>query len=156
MPSKTITITRKKDRLRQKLNALVPGINDAINAANQKSATELASAVKAVAPVGPTGEYKASINAKPVSDTAGRADQAIRTTTRVRGRFGRVRTVGARATETLAWGLFANYIWRYLEFGTRKMTARPHIMGTYRSLRKRFKGRLARGVNKRIKQVARR
>lgn len=156
MAQKYISITRKKDRLREKLNALVPGINDAINGANEKSATELATAIKAAAPVA-TGEYRDSIVAKPVDDSAGRIDRSIRTTFRAtigRGpRQGQTISRTARAVNTLAWGIFALYIWQYLEFGTRKQAAQPHIMPLYRAYRKRIRSRNSREINKRIKQV---
>jgi HK97 gp10 family phage protein len=166
MPSPVIRIVRKKDKLRQKLNALVPGLNEAINEANQTSATELAEAIAKRAPV-LTGEYKASINAHPVEDTgyghnSGKAtvrrDQTITTKYRHmirKGRYkGQTRTRTARAIETLAWGVFALYIWRYLEFGTKNMRKQPHIFGTYRSYRSRIKGRMGRAVRKAVKQVA--
>lgn len=165
MPSPLILITRRKDRLRQKLEALVPGVNEAIDRANAVSASELATAIAARAPV-ETGEYKASINAHPVENSRYghnghanvRRDQTIGTTYRHtirKGRFkGQTRTRSARAIDTLAWGVFALYIWRYLEFGTKKMAKRPHIFGTYRSYRKRIASRMGREIRKAVKQVA--
>lgn len=150
-----IRITRGKDRLREKLNALVPGVNEAINEANRASAEELSDAIKRVAPVGPTGEYQKSIRAAPVDDNAGRLDQAITTTFRSKGKKGGTVTRTARAEGTLAWGIFALYVWKFLEFGTSKMGAQPHVYPTFRSLKKRIRSRLSRAVNKRIKDVAR-
>lgn len=154
-----VRIVRKKDRLRERLNALAPGTNEAINAANEKNAMELATAIKAAAPRD-TGEYADSITAKPVDDGAERADQAIRTTFRAvlsRGvRRGQSVSRTARAVDTLAWGIFALYIWQYLEFGTQKQAGQPHIFPLYRAYRKRFRGRVTRGVNKAVKRVAKR
>lgn len=60
----------------------------------------------------------------------------------------------ARAGDILAWGLFASYIWRWLEHGTKNMRAQPHIFPTYRSMKKRFRSRMGRAVRKAVKKVA--
>lgn len=155
--TKYISITRKKDRLREKLNAMVPGINDAINSANEKSATELVAGIKAAAPE-LTGDYKDHLNARPVNDGAGRIDQVITTTFRakVQGGARRGQTISrtARAANTLAWGIFAIFWWRALEFGSRGKPAQPHIFPIYRVYRKRIRSRNSREINKQIKRVA--
>lgn len=137
-----ITITRKKDRLREKLNALVPGINDAINDANEQSATELVTAIRAAAPE-VTGDYKEHLNARPVQDGEIRGSQGV-----VGG--GRIAT---RAVNVLAWGIFAIYWWGVLEFGRHGRPARPHIFPIFRIFRRRIRSRSSRSINKRIKQV---
>lgn len=139
-----ITITRKKDRLREKLNRLVPGVNEAISEANEKSATEMVAAMRAAAPE-VTGDYKEHLNARPVQDGE------IRGTQRVRG-GGRIQF---RAVNALAWGIFAIFWWKSLEFGSRGKGARPHIFPIYRAYRKRIRGRNTREINKQIKRVAR-
>lgn len=203
MPSPIITITRKKDRLRQKLEALVPGVAAAIDEANAKSATELASSIRAVAPRsagypshGNAGHYADSINAHPVEDTKldANGNASIRADQTLSARFRHTPTKGPKAGQTIsktgravntrAWGIFAAWWWRYIEFGAKghiikpkakKMlvfkgkdgavhrakavhhpgaAAQPHIFPTYRAYRKRIRSRMARGINQAIKQVA--
>ena len=43
---------------------------------------------------------------------------------------------------------------RWVEFGTRKMKARPFFYPAYRALRRRVKGRVTRATNKAAKKVA--
>lgn len=159
-----IRITRRKDKLRMKLAELVPGLNDAIDEANGQNATELAEAVSKRAPRSAGApshggiHYADTIVAKPIDENASRADQSIMTTYRATAksgpRKGQTVTRKARAGDILAWGLFASYIWRWLEHGTKNMRAQPHIFPTYRSMKKRFRSRMGRAVRKAVKKVA--
>jgi HK97 gp10 family phage protein len=62
--------------------------------------------------------------------------------------------VGISATkDPNAWGIFADFKWRWLEFGTRKMRARPHIFPTYRAARKKIRRKIANAINKEIRKA---
>ncbi|WP_181182629.1 hypothetical protein [Mesorhizobium sp. B3-1-9] len=52
-----------------------------------------------------------------------------------------------------ATGIFAEFIWRFLEFGTVKMAARPHIFPTYRAYRKKLRRRIAGAVNRAVRKA---
>jgi len=127
------TKMRNKDRLHRKLSKLVDGLDGQMQKDMEKGAEELADTVRSFAPV-KTGEYKNSIKAKKVDQFTDR-------------------TSGDTYSNVNAWGLYANYIWRFLEFGTKKMLSRPHIFGPYRILRRRIKGRIHRGLRKKVKMI---
>lgn len=126
---------RNKDRLHRKLSKLVDGFDQQVEADMKKGAEELAVAVKGYAPV-KTGEYRDSIVAKPVTQFDQHSSTGI-----------------TRVVEARAWGLYANDIWRFLEFGTQKMRSRPHIFGLFRLMRRRIRGRISRGINKKVKAI---
>lgn len=126
-----------REALMAKLRKLAPEAELAAAEAQAKGAQELADAVRARAPVR-TGHYKASIDAGLLA-----------------GRGAGQHPVGIGQTkDPNAQGLFADFKWRWLEFGTRKMRARPHIFPTYRAMRKRIRRRIATAVNKAIKKAA--
>jgi HK97 gp10 family phage protein len=154
-----------REALTKKLQKLVPEAEKEYAAAIEKSAKELANAIRAAAPE-VSGEYKSSIEAIKVS--------------------GRNKLAAVGITQTKdphAWGVYASYIWRFIEFGTKAhiirprkldflsffrggklVTAkqvkhpgsnpRPHIFPTYRAMRKRIRSRVARAVNKAVRKVA--
>jgi len=155
-----------REALMRKLAEVAPAAEAAAAAAQAASAKELAEAIRSRAPR-VTGRYADSIQAAPV---AGRNDIA--------------KPIGIQATKDAnAWGIFASYVWRFLEFGTRShrirarnrrslafdvaggkafpkrvqhpgMAARPHIFPTYRGMRKRIRRRVASAINKAIKKAA--
>ncbi len=131
---------RNKDRLHRKLTKLVGGLDVQIDTDMKKGADELANMVRGLAPV-KTGEYRNSIDARKVD------------------KYSTEKTSGLTTTQTTyknvsAYGLYANYIWRFLEFGTKKMASRPHIFGPYRLMKRRIIGRINRGINKKVRAVA--
>jgi HK97 gp10 family phage protein len=123
----------------RRLRKLVPEAEQQVADAQIEVAQELASAIENVAPLGETGDYRASIvGVKLSSRPAGRA------------------LVGVGQTkDPNATGIFAEFIWRFLEFGTVKMSARPHIFPTYRANRKRIRRKVAGAVNKAVRKARR-
>lgn len=128
-------------------------------------ANEAAAQMSASAPRGETGAYAASIQGDKLSNRAGRA------------------SVGGGINQTKdpdATGIFADYIWRFLEFGAAGhvikakssttlsngsgeffgpnvkhpgSTARPHIFHNWRAMRKKSAARIRRAALKGVKEA---
>ncbi|MEM7619769.1 MAG: HK97 gp10 family phage protein [Pseudomonadota bacterium] len=131
---------RHKDRLIRKLEKIVPGLRQQLDKDLRTGALEIESAVKSFAPVD-TGDYRNSLNVKPVTEFHLKNSKGLVTKT-----FQEVR----------AWGLFAYHWWPIVEFGTHNRAASPHIFGPYRLLKRRIKSRIARGFSKMVKaEIAR-
>lgn len=146
----------------KRLRELAPNAEAQIAKAQEDSAKELAEAIKARAPR-KSGRYAESIEA---GKLAGRND----------GR----KPIGMQETkDPNAWGVFASYLWRFIEFGTRPhtitakkkpnlvftvdgrrvvtkqvnhpgMEKRPHIFPTYRGMKKRIRRRVLTAIRKAI------
>jgi HK97 gp10 family phage protein len=156
---------QSRDAVMKRLRALVPEAEAASADAIQKGAQELADAIRSRAPR-ESGEFEGSVQADKLSNRPGK------------------QAVGITGTkDPNAWGVFANYIWRFLEFGTRPHTikaknapalvfnvggkkittqqvahpgikAKNFIFPTYRQYKKRIRRRVATSINKAIKAVA--
>lgn len=128
---------RGRDAVMRRMRKLVPDAEKEVAEAQLEAAQGLASAIENVAPLGETGDYRASIvGAKLSSRPAGRS------------------LVGVGQTkDPNATGIFADYIWRFLEFGTVKMAAQPHIFPTYRANKKRIRRKVAGAVNKAVRKA---
>ncbi len=135
--------TRAIDRSLKRLRKIAPALDDEMPKATLKSAEEIADLGRTLAPKR-TGEYAASIKAKPI----GELDQAV--STRGGGLVG-----GLSGSGKYAAGVFAKWIWHLLEFGTVNAKAQPHILPAYRLLRKRAVGRMRRAMTKSIKKALR-
>lgn len=120
-----------------KLNALVPNAEPDIAAAQLDVARELASRIASRAPVR-TGDYRSSIQGDRLSNRPGK-QSAI--------------GLKGNTTDRNATGIFAEFIWRFIEFGTVNMPARPHIYPTYRAFKKTARRKVAGAVNKAIRKA---
>lgn len=156
-----------REALTRKLRQIVPEAETEYARAIETGAKELASAIQARAPRD-TGDYGASINAAKLA-----------------GRNTGQKPIGVQATkDPNAWGIFADFIWRFIEYGTKAhiikaknakrlvfslddgttvgtpqvrhpgQAAQPHIFPTYRAMRKRIRSRVTRAINKAVKKVA--
>jgi len=125
-----------------RLRRISPNVDRELDKAQQKSAHEFVAVASQLAPVGMTGDYAASINAKPVS-----GELAAETRSFSLG------VVKAGTQIGSAWGIFADWIWHFVEFGTVKTVARPHMLPAQRLLKKRILGRMRRAVNKAIRDA---
>lgn len=155
MPSPIIQLTRKKDKVRQKLIAMVPKVGVNLENAMREGANEIAGLARRYAPV-ETGQLRDSINAHVIDDYDSRADQQIQTSFQVTLQKGKRRGLtvsrAARAIETQAWGIFAHFKWRFVEFGTVDTRAQPFMFPAYRVLRKRVRSRISRAIGKAIRE----
>lgn len=99
---------QSRDVVMKRLRELAPRAEEAAARAQESAAKELAEAIRQRAPVR-TGNYRDSIIAAKIA-----------------GRNGVEKPVGIRATkDPNAWGIFADWRWRFLEFGTRPHTIKP-------------------------------
>lgn len=121
------------------LNGIVPEAQEELAKEQINSANSLAGKIKPRAPGPRTGKYQASIQADLLSN---------RPNERAVGRG-----IDNETTDPNATGVFADYIWRFLEFSTVKMAKRPHIFPTYRQERPRIRRRMAAAVRKAVKKV---
>lgn len=140
-----------REALTKRLRELVSDVEQEVAKAQLEAAEELAEAIEQRAPLGygdSPGDYRASINGGKLSDNPGAAV------------FGLRQTKDKNAT-----GIFASYLWRWLEFGTGqrtvkktgkssgKMTAQPHIFPTYRQHQKRIKRKVANAINRAVRKA---
>ncbi|WP_246678952.1 MULTISPECIES: HK97-gp10 family putative phage morphogenesis protein [unclassified Mesorhizobium] len=135
-----------REALYRRLNALLPDVEKEIAVEQLEGAKELANRIKPRAPRN-TGHYASTIQADRLSNRP--ADR------RVGGKIKATQTGKALngTKDPNATGIFAEFIWRFLEFGTVKMAARPHIFPTYRAYRKTLRKRIAGAVNKAVRKA---
>ncbi|MBX4941172.1 MULTISPECIES: HK97-gp10 family putative phage morphogenesis protein [Rhizobium] len=151
-----------REALMRRLNQLAPNVEKYAASAKLEAAKEVADAIQARAPRGDTLEYAESIEGDRLSS---RPQQE---------------TVGTTATkDPSAAGIFAEYIWRFLEFGTaphstakgggtvlgKKLAAasgagmhpgtaaQPHIFPTYRAMKPAIRKRIRAAVNKAVREA---
>ncbi|TPJ76194.1 HK97 gp10 family phage protein [Mesorhizobium sp. B2-6-3] len=125
-----------REALYRRLNQLLPNVEKEVAVEQLEGAKELASRIKPRAPRN-TGRYADSLIGDKISNQKGK------------------RAVGlpGKTKDPNATGIFGEYIWRFLEFGTVKMGARPHIFPTYRAYRKTLRRRIAGAVNKAVRKA---
>jgi HK97 gp10 family phage protein len=128
-----------REALIRRLNRLVPEAEKELAKEQLAVAQELANRVKPRAPGPRSGRYMASIQGDRLANRPGK---------RAIGRGLKGTTKDKNAT-----GLYAEYIWRFLEFGTVKMAARPHIFPTWRAYKRKARRRMANAVNKAVRKV---
>jgi HK97 gp10 family phage protein len=135
-----------RDAVMRRLRALVPEAEKELAREQLEGAVELANRIKPRAPRR-TGRYAASIQGDRLANRPGQ-----------RRVGGKVKTTGvgrqlSATKDPNATGIFAEFIWRFLEFGTVKMAARPHIFPTYRAYRKKLRRRMANAVNRAVRKA---
>lgn len=138
-----------RSALMERMRALVPEAERQLAAAQLEGAKELASRIRSRAPKD-TGAYANSIEDDKLAN---------RKNGQVVGRGSKGKTTDPNAT-----GVFAEYKWRFLEFGTEQRfhkdgksvgagPARPHVMPTYRAYKKQLRRKMANAVNKAVRKV---
>lgn len=145
---------RGLDRSLARLRNIAPTLDAEMAKALGKSADEVVQTAQALAPRD-TGEYAASINARQMDGTATFQDRKNVTVKRglFRGSTTKLQVSSRTVSATMSFGIFADWIWHFLEFGTVKRTATPHLFPAYRLLRKRIMGRAKRAMGKAIKDA---
>lgn len=138
------------DAVMRRLREIAPEAEKEVAVAQIEAAEELAGAIEDRAPIGQgpdAGDYRASIRGGRIADNPG-ADV-----------FGQRKTKDPNAT-----GVFANFKWRWIEFGTRErfrkngassgvMPRQPHIYPTFREHRKAIRRKVARAVNRALRKT---
>jgi len=129
-----------REKVMRLLNQVVPEAEKELAKAQMEGAQQLANKIKPRAPGPRTGAYQASI-------------QAARLTDRPKERAVGGGAANANTKDPNATGVFADYIWRFLEFGTVKMAKRPHIFPTYRQEKPKIRRKMAAAVRKAVKKA---
>lgn len=140
-----------REALTKRLRQLVPEIDLVTAAAQLEAAEDLAAAIEARAPLGEgddAGDYRASIKGGRIADNPGKA------------------VIGVSSTkDPNATGVFADFKWRWLEFGTAertvkktgkssgRMPAQPHIFPTYRAKKKAIRRKVASAINRAVRRT---
>jgi len=151
-----------REALTRRLNELAPAVEKYAAEAKMAIAEEAAVRISDRAPIGATGDYAASIQAARLADHPDK------------------RPIGMAPTkDPSAAGIFAEYIWRWLEFGTAPhnvaagggtalgqanmaagegiihpgTAAQPHIFPTWREMRDKARKRIRDAVNKGVREA---
>ncbi len=129
-----------REKVTRLLNQVVPEAEKELAKAQLEGAQSVANKIKPRAPGPRTGAYQASIQAARLADRP------------------KERALGGGASNSNskdpnATGVFADFIWRFLEFGTVKMAKRPHIFPTWRQERKRVRRNMAAAVRKAVNKA---
>lgn len=133
-----------RDQVMASLRLLSPQIEKQIAAKQLEVAGDLAKRIRDKAPVGnprwrrnrSPGQYRRSIIAGRLADNLGAQLHGI-----------------SQTKDPNATGVFGDFIWRWLEFGTVKTLARPHIFPTYRARKKYIVRTMRRAINTGIKKA---
>jgi HK97 gp10 family phage protein len=126
-----------REKVMARLIEVAPKAEKELAIAQMEAGMMLADRIKPRAPRR-TGRYQRSIHADRIVDNPGAQGSLV----------------GIRATtDKNAVGIFALFYWRFLEFGTVRQPAQPHIFPTYRAARKVIRRKMANAVNKVIRQI---
>jgi HK97 gp10 family phage protein len=151
-----------REALMRRLNQLAPNIERYAGEAKIKAANELAEEIRSRAPTGATLDYMESI------------DGDLLTSRPAQERVNIAATKDPQAT-----GIFAKFIWRFLEFGTAPHStakgggtvlgkkqaaagkgqmhpgspAQPHIFPTYRAMKPKIRRMILTAVNKAVREA---
>jgi HK97 gp10 family phage protein len=126
---------KNRAALTERLNKLVPNADAELAKAQLAAGIELADDIRARAPVR-RGDYRASIHAARMDEvTTGRGNSA----------FGKTK-------DPNAVGIYAWFVWRFIEFGTVKTPAHPHVLPTYRASRKKIKAQIRAALKRAIQE----
>lgn len=137
-----------REKVMARLRAIVPAAERELAAAQLEAAKDLAAKIRQRAPG--DGEYQRSIQGDRLS---------ARASGLVVGKGLKGRTKDRNAT-----GVFAEYIWRFLEYGTKERFHRngksvgkgprmPHIFPTYRAQKKAIRRKVANAVNRAVRKT---
>ena len=115
----------KKDATIAALKKVLPDLRIAVGKASQAGANDFKVGVTSVAPV-KTGRYRSSYDVLFIPDRSAEMGVPV-------------------------WGVYAKFIWKFLEYGTTKMPAQPHVWPIYRILKKNIKSRFTREIRAQVK-----
>lgn len=148
----------KREVYERRLNAVAPKADQYLRDSEMEAGEFLADRVKSRAPRGSTGAYARSIHANRLSDEPAAT---------AKNKF-------IKTKDKNAVGLFADFIWRFLEFGTSQHSvgkgsvkkkgrhtggvhpgtaAQPHIFPTYRANRKTIRKIVRKGLTRAVKEA---
>lgn len=151
-----------REALTKKLNDLAPNVEKYAAPAKLQAAELLAEAIRVAAPRGATLEYAESIDGDLLSSHPAQKQVGV-----------------TKTKDPTATGIFAEFIWRFLEFGTAPhntakgggtdagqkqaasgggnmhpgTAAQPHIFPTYRAMKPRIKRLISAAVNRAVREA---
>ncbi|WP_065091502.1 HK97-gp10 family putative phage morphogenesis protein [Rhizobium leucaenae] len=151
-----------REALTAKLDQLAPAATKYAAEAKLKAAEELAEAIRDKAPVGASLEYRESIEGDLLNSRPHQEQVGIQ-----------------KSKDPDATGIFAEFIWRFLEFGTAPhntakgggtvlgkathtagggtqhpgTSAQPHIFTTYRAMKPAIKKKIRAAINKGVREA---
>jgi hypothetical protein len=138
-----------RESVMKRLNAIAPIVQVEMAKAQLDIAETLAEKMRKRAPVGLSkwrkpgrrpGRYRRSINGRVLdADDKGKAAVPV--------------GMNSGTTDPYATGIYAEFIWHWIEFGVRGSPARPHIFPTYRAERKYFKRKLQAVLRKGLRKA---
>jgi hypothetical protein len=136
-----------RDAVMAQLRALAPEIEKRLAVVQLSSMVELAEKIRARAPVGKVqnrrpgrrpGTYRRSIRADKLANNPGDSN--------------RLRGIANATKDPNAAGIYGEFLWHWLEFGSVNNVARPHIFPTYRQQKKLIKARMRSVVTRAMKR----
>ncbi|MFF0919098.1 HK97 gp10 family phage protein [Rhizobium leguminosarum] len=152
-----------RDALMRRLNQLAPNVEKYAAQAKLEVAEEAAEMMRERAPTGATLEYRESFSGELLANNPNKQQVGL-----------------SQTKDPSAAGVFAEYIWRFLEFGTaphstvkgggtvlgKKLaaqngakglhpgtSAQPHIFPTWRSYKKKASAKIRAAVNKAVREA---
>lgn len=128
-----------REKTMRLLRGVVPEAEKELAQVQLDSARTLATKIKPRAPGPRTGKYQASIQADKLANRP--SERAVGS------------SINNETKDPNATGVFADFIWRFLEFGTVNMRKRPHIFPTYRQERPKIRRNMAAAVRKAVKRI---
>ncbi len=150
-----------RDALNRRLRQLAPDAEKNAAEAKQQIAKDAAATIASRAPIGPATN---PITGKPRKAGAYRAS--------IKGGFqrdmqGRIGVGQTKSKDPDAAGVYAEYIWRFLEFGTKPhvnkgiapgtrhpgTSKQPHIFPTWRAMQKKAHRKINAAVNKAVRKA---
>lgn len=127
----------KRDSVMARLMAIAPGVDVELAKVKIEGAQDIATTAAGFAPT-ETGRYRSSFRADLLKNVRDKAKRNI---------------VAGQTKDPTASAVLANYIWRFLEFGTVHMAAQPHIMPVYRAKRKTIRRKMHLAVNRAVRRA---
>lgn len=151
-----------RDALMRRLNQLAPNVEKYAAQAKLEVAEEAAEMMRERAPTGATLEYRESFSGELLANNANKQQVGL-----------------SQTKDPSAAGVFAEYIWRFLEFGTAPHStvkgggtvlgkknaaasgkgmhpgtaAQPHIFPTWRAYKKKASAKIRAAVNKAVREA---
>lgn len=120
----------------ERLAKALPDAEGEIAAAELAGGEMLAERIRARAPVR-TGKYRASIHADLLRNNPDKRND-----------------VASRTKDVNAVGIYADFKWRFLEFGTvHSPGGQPHIFPTYRAAKKEIRRMIGKALNAEVKKA---
>lgn len=128
-----------REKLMRDFERLVPELQTRLATAQLREGDSMVEKIRVRAPVN-TGKYRRSLRAARLDAVPGaRNDKLV---------FGRTK-------DPNAVGIFGLFIWHWLEFGTVRQPAQPHILPTWRAERKGMKRRMSAVLRRAVNKVFR-